>query len=297
MPTAEVTINDVVLRDGLQDEPVVVAVAGRASIAQALIRAGIRDIEAVSFVSPRRVPQMAGAEEFVELLRGMPGTGPVRVSGLALNGRGAARAVEAGLQEIHVGMSASRAHSKANAGSDVDELLGGLHAVVSAHPEVTFCAGIATSFVCPFEGDIPAGRVVELAASFLELGIRRIALADTLGTATTGHVMATLDAVQNALPDVELSLHLHNAAGQALHTVDAAIERGITRFDAATGGYGGCPFAPGAHGNIATEDLVRHLHARGIHTGIDEHLLDEAVGTIRRELASAAPLASEYLEA
>ncbi|WP_410674137.1 hydroxymethylglutaryl-CoA lyase [Amycolatopsis sp. cmx-4-68] len=290
------TITDVVLRDGLQDEPVFVPVERRAHIAETLVRAGVRNIEAVSFVSPTRVPQMAGAEELVGLLRTMPNAAAVRFSGLALNGRGAARAIDAGLQEVHVAMSASRAHSKANAGSDVEELLGNLRTVVSAHPEVTFTAGISTSFICPFEGDIPADRVVELAAAFLELGIRQIGLADTLGTATTDHVMTTVDTVLSAVPEVELSLHLHDAAGQALATVDAAIERGITRFDAATGGYGGCPFAPGAHGNIATEDLIGHLHARGIHTGIDEHLLDEAVRTIHREIASAAPLVPEHGE-
>lgn len=283
-----VTITDVVLRDGLQDEPVVVPVPDRVAIAAALIAAGVRHIEAASFVNPNRVPQMSGAEDLVPAL---PEQGSVRYSVLALNARGVERAVAAGAREVALVTSASRGHSQANAGRDVDSALSDLADAVAAHREaVEFTAGISTAFVCPFDGDVDPRVPARIARRFAELGIRRIGLADTLGTASPDHVMRTLGVVTDAVPEVEFGLHLHNAHGRVLETVDAAVASGITRFDSAAGGYGGCPFAPGAHGNIATEDLVAHLHARGIPTGIDEDALADAIVLLRDVLARATPL-------
>ncbi|MFF5990152.1 hydroxymethylglutaryl-CoA lyase [Prauserella flavalba] len=281
-----VTITDVVLRDGLQDEPVVVPVADRLAIAEALTDAGLRHLEVASFVNPRRVPQMSGAEE---LLANLPKV-PVRYSVLALNARGVERAVAAGAQEVVLVTSASQGHSKANAGKDVDAALSDVADAVAAHPEVEFVAGISTAFVCPFDGEIDASVTLRIARRFAGMGIRRIGLADTLGTAEPGQVLNTLRVVREALPGNEFGLHLHNAHGRALDTVDAAIDEGITRFDSAAGGYGGCPFAPGAHGNIATGELVAHLHARGIPTGIDERALAHAVAVLEEALARATPL-------
>ncbi|GAA4873467.1 hydroxymethylglutaryl-CoA lyase [Saccharopolyspora cebuensis] len=282
-----VTLTDVVLRDGLQDEPVLVAPADRIAIAESLVAAGIRRLEAASFVDPRRVPQMAGAEE---VLAGVPRGGEVRCSALALNARGVRRAVAAGAAEITAVSSASGGHSRANAGRDVGSALDDLAAAVAEHPEVAFTAGIATAFVCPFDGDVPPEALLAVVDRFARAGIRRFGLADTLGTAPPEQVLRSLEVVRQAHPDAEFGLHLHNAHGRALSTVDAAIEAGITRFDSAAGGYGGCPFAPGAHGNLATEALVAHLHARGIPTGVDERALDDAIGLIARVLARASPL-------
>ncbi|MBQ0924913.1 hydroxymethylglutaryl-CoA lyase [Saccharopolyspora endophytica] len=281
-----VTITEVVLRDGLQDEPVVVGVADRIAIAEALADSGIRHIEAGSFVNPERVPQMAGADE---LATALPRAGEVRYSFLALNGRGVRRAVEAGAENVLVVASASGGHSRANAGRDVDAAIEDVARAVGENPATSFIAGVSTAFVCPFDGDVPADRLLSVAERFAAMGVRRIGLADTLGTATTDHVVRSLGAVRDALPDVELSLHLHNARGQALSTVDAAIDLGVVHFDSATDGYGGCPFAPGAHGNIATEDLVAHLHSRGIPTGVDETALATASELLERALARAVP--------
>jgi hydroxymethylglutaryl-CoA lyase len=281
------TITDVVLRDGLQDEPVVVPVTDRLAIAEALVSAGLRHIEAASFVSPKRVPQMAGAEE---LLAGLPHRDTVRYSVLALNAHGVRRALAAGAEEITIVTSASPAHSRANAGLDVEHALDELAQAVAANPDTSFTAGISTAFVCPFAGDIPPPTLVAMARRFASMGVRAIGLADTLGTATPAQVLRSLDAVRQALPGTELGLHLHNAHGQALTTVDAALAAGITRFDSAAGGYGGCPFAPGAHGNIATETLVAHLHDRGVDTGIDAGLLAEAVVVVKDALRRGRPI-------
>lgn len=278
------TITDVVLRDGLQDEAAVVPVADRVAIAEALVAAGLRHLEAGSFVNPAKVPQMAGAEDLVAAL---PHQDSVRYTFLALNARGVRRAGAAGARDVLVVASASSGHSRANAGRDSDAALDDLARAAAEHPGTAFRAGISTAFVCPFDGAVAPDRLVAVARRFAAMGIRRIGLADTLGTAPSDQVMTSLAHVRDALPDVELSLHLHNAHGQALSTVDAAIEAGVTLFDSAAGGYGGCPFAPGAHGNIATEDLVAHLHARGIPTGIDEDVLSTAVATVRDALRRA----------
>jgi hydroxymethylglutaryl-CoA lyase len=282
-----VVITDVVLRDGLQDEQVVVSTDDKLSIVDALISAGVSQIEAASFVSPTRVPQMADAPALVARLPHPPG---VRYSALTLNANGVHRAAESGIDEIEIVASASAGHSRANAGRSPQQALRELADAVAQHPECTFIAGISTAFVCPFDGPVPAARLVEVASAMADMGVARVGLADTLGTATTSQVLQSVDAVRNALPDTELSLHLHNAHEQALDTVVAASKLGIAHFDSAAGGYGGCPFAPGAHGNIATEELVAHLHAAGIDTGIDTDALAEAVALIKAALARGKPV-------
>jgi hydroxymethylglutaryl-CoA lyase len=276
-----VLITDVVLRDGLQDEPVVVPVGDRIAIAEALVAASVRAMEAASFVNPARVPQMAGAEE---LLPGLPASDRVAYSVPALNAKGVTRAVAAGATEINLVTSASQSHSRANAGRSVEDALADLVGVVAAHPGVTFVGGISTAFVCRFDGVIDPDHLVDVAIRFAAIGVTRIGLADTVGTATTPQVIKALSAVRDALPAMEL------AHGQALASIDAALELGINRFDAAAGGYGGCPFAPGAHGNIATEALVAHLHHRGVATGIDEPALSDAVEVIKNVLGDATPV-------
>jgi hydroxymethylglutaryl-CoA lyase len=284
-----ITINEVVLRDGLQDQPVVVATDDRLAIAGALIAAGLRHIEAVSFVNPERVPQMSGAEELASRL---PRADGVRYSGIALNARGVRRAVDAGIEEVTLVLSATEAHSRANAGRGVEEAIDELTGSVADHPSASFTAGIAVAFVDLDGGEVAAQTLVDLARRFTEAGVTRIALADTMGTATADRVLRSLDAVRSALPGVELGLHLHNARGQAMATVDRALAAGVTRFDSAAGGYGGCPFAPGAAGNIATERLVARLRNRGIATGIDERALAAAVLVVRDALARGTPLFS-----
>lgn len=285
---AHVRITDVILRDGLQDEPRITSVEDRLLIAEALVLAGVDDIEAASFVNPTRVPQMSGADELGSLVADRPGT---TWRALALNGRGIERAAAAGFTHINLVVSASSAHSRANAGKTPAAAIADLAPVVEAHAQLSFSGGIATAFVCPFDGDITPDAVVEIAEAYAAIGVSRIGLADTLGTALPTAVQKGLEALRDSLPDADLSLHLHNAEGQAFDTVDRALEIGIREFDAAAGGYGGCPFAPGAHGNIATEDLVAHLHARGFETGIDLERLREAERLIQQALNRGRPVA------
>lgn len=284
---SQVEITDVVMRDGLQDEPVVVSVVDRLRIADALVAAGLKSIEVASFVNPARVPQMAGAEEVVGAL---PHPRGVRWSALALNRRGAERAIAAGVTDVNLVVSAAEGHSRANAGRGVQAALADLDRVVADNPQVRFTGGIATAFVCPFDGQIAPSRLAEVAGAYAAVGVTQLGLADTIGTADPQHVGRAIGAVREAVPDAEVGLHLHNALGQALTTVDVAVDLGITRFDAATGGYGGCPFAPGAHGNLATEALVDHVHQQGIDTGIDTAGLTEAVVTVKEALRRGSPV-------
>jgi hydroxymethylglutaryl-CoA lyase len=278
----KVEITDVFLRDGLQDEPVIVSTAHKLEIAQALIEAGITRIEATSFVTPRRVPQMADAAGVISSLPAVEG---VTYTSLALNGKGIERAVEAGATDIQVVASASQAHSNANAGQAVEDALAGIAGTVARYRETRFFAGISTAFTCPFQGSIAPGYLFRVVRAFKDMGITDVGLADTLGTTPTVQVLASLSYLRDAEPDLTYYLHLHNAHGQALATAGAAVSAGVVRFDAALGGYGGCPFAPGTHGNIATEELVKFLHDAGHETGIDEDRLADAVRLARDVLA------------
>jgi hydroxymethylglutaryl-CoA lyase len=282
----QVEITDVVLRDGLQDEEVVVSTEDKLAIAHALAEAGLATFEVTSFVNPARVPQMADASDVVA---GTTGLG-VRRLALALNAKGVHRAAASGVEVVEVVTSASAGHSRANAGRDVGQAIDELAEAVAAHPQTAFVAGVSTAFVCPFDGPVPAEQLVEVVRRISGIGVERVGLADTLGVATPEQVAGSVAAVQDALPDVRLGLHLHNAHGQALDTVDAALDLGIRQFDSAVGGYGGCPFAPGAHGNLATEELVRHLHSRGVQTGIDPLRLADVAQLVQQSLARGALL-------
>ncbi|MFC6063042.1 hydroxymethylglutaryl-CoA lyase [Streptomyces ochraceiscleroticus] len=285
----DVVVTDVVLRDGLQDEPVFVPVPDRVALAGALATAGIPEFEAASFVSARRVPQMAGAEE---LLAALPRSPEAKVAGLALSPTGARRgaaAYAAGqLDVLRLVVSADPGHSVANSGRGVDQALDEIGETLAVlPPSLTVEAGVSTAFVGLDGGLLPTERLLYVVRRLHDLGARRIGLADTLGTAPTEHVVHCLSTVLETFPDLTVGLHLHNAHGQALRTVDAALGLGVVRFDSALGGLGGCPFAPGAHGNLATEELVAHLHARGLTTGIDETALAEAGSLLSTVLARA----------
>jgi hydroxymethylglutaryl-CoA lyase len=283
----KVEITDVFLRDGLQDEAVLVSTAHKLEIAEALIAAGLKRIEAASFVNPKRVPQMADAADVIAALPVVP---DVTYTSLALNGRGIERAVGAGASDVAVVTSASQAHSNANAGHAIEDALASLASAVARFPGTRFVAGISTAFTCPFEGTVDPEYLLRVVRAFKDMGINDVGLADTLGTTPTEQVMASMNHIRQAEPDLTYYLHLHNAHGQALATASAAVETGIIRFDAALGGYGGCPFAPGAHGNIATEELVRHLHDAGHETGIDETRLAEAVRLAREVVTHSSAI-------
>ncbi len=210
---------------------------------------------------------------------------------LALNGKGIARAASAGFTDITLVVSASAEHSRANAGRNPAEAIADFAPAVAAHPAVRFSGGVSTAFVCPFAGSIPSRAVVEIAEAYADIGIERIGLADTIGTAEPDAVESIVKQLKRSMPTAEISLHLHNAHGRAFETVDRAIAAGVRQFDSSTGGYGGCPFAPGAHGNIATEDLVAHLHELGLSTDIDLEGVNFAKSLIAEVLARGTPVA------
>ena len=287
----QVQVTDVVARDGFQNEDRVIATEDKLRVIEGLVLGGITSIEVTSFVHPSVVPQLADADA---LVANLPRHEGVVYSALVPNIRGARRALEAGVTELHLVVSASESHNRANLNRSVRESLAQLEEVCSfaraENPRVTLVASIATAFHCPFEGRTPLERVHWLVEGLAGMGLRDINLADTDGAANPMQVWQTLTAVQEDFPGITWSLHLHNTRDMGLANALAGLQAGITRFDASLGGIGGCPFVPGATGNISTEDLVHMLHEMGIATGIDlDVLLEEGrklSGIVGHELAS-----------
>ena len=277
-------IREVGPRDGLQNEPPV-PVADRIRLIDALAGAGFRRIEAASFVHPRAIPAMAGAEEVLAGITRRPG---VAYTALVPNRRGAERALAAGADELEVAVSASATHNGKNWNRTPDETLEEIAGVVElAHAAgKPVDAGVATCFGCPYEGDIDPSVAAGYARRLVDLGADSLYFGDTTGMGSPRRVGLLLDAVEAAGIDLGVvGLHLHDTRGTGLANAYAALERGVTRFDASIGGLGGCPYAPGASGNVATEDLVHMVEDLGLDTGISlerliaaAHLAEEIVG-------------------
>jgi len=261
-----VTICDVGPRDGLQNEEKHFDPAMRAELVNRLAAAGVPRIEAVSFVSPKWVPQMAGAEDVVAAIDRREG---VVYAGLVLNDRGYDRLVETGLDEVHVAFAATESFNRRNQNASPEESLAAAAAIVGrAHADgirATVTVGVA--FGCPFEGAVDPARVLGFASQLADAGTDEIVLADTVGVGVPRQVKHLVsDAVKLGPP---VGVHLHNTRNTGFANAYAALEAGATVLDASVGGLGGCPFAPRATGNICTEDLVYMLHGEGIDTGID----------------------------
>jgi hydroxymethylglutaryl-CoA lyase len=256
-----VSIREVAPRDGLQNEEPI-ATDGKVRLIDALSGTGVRRIEAVSFVHPKAIPQMADADEVWSRAWHNP---EVRYSALIPNTRGAQRALAAGFAEIEVVVSASDTHNRRNLNRSTEESLDDITGLIALIHEAGAKVEVivATSFGCPFEGDIDPVRVASIVERVRADGADRIAFGDTTGMATPRRVRDLLSVVR---PDL---LHFHNTRGTGLANVLTALDLGITEFDASVGGIGGCPYAPGASGNIATEELVHMLEDMGISTGID----------------------------
>lgn len=289
-----VSLREVAPRDGLQNEPPVPA-ADKIKLIDALARTGLSRIEAVSFVSPKAVPQMADAAEVWAAVEKHPG---IRYSALAPNRRGVERALEAGFTAVEVVVSASETHNRANVGRSVADSLAELPDICALAREQLASVEviIATSFGCPFEGDVAPAKVARIVEAAEDAGAGRIAFGDTTGMGTPRRVTDLLDAVQGGVAaDLPMLMHFHDTRGTALANLLTALDRGITEFDASVGGIGGCPFAPGASGNVATEEVVHMLHDMGVETGVD---LDALIRTA--ELAEeivGRPLESGVLRA
>ena len=285
---ASVSLREVGPRDGLQNEDPVPTEA-KVRLLDALSRTGVRRIEAVSFVHPKAIPQMADADEVWAAASKEPG---VRYSALVPNSRGAQRAIEAGFRELEVVVSASETHNRRNVNRSTEESLDDISSLIAAAHEVgAQCEVIiSTSFGCPFEGDVSPVRVASIVDRIVADGADRVAFGDTTGMATPRRVANLLDVARSGHPDLPMLLHFHNTRGTALANILTALEFGITEYDASVGGLGGCPYAPGATGNVASEEVVHMLHDMGIDTGVDLEALIEAArlaqDIVGRELPS-----------
>src|SRR5438876_121123 len=273
-----VTMCEVGTRDGFQIEPDFIPTEQKVEVVNLLSEAGLPRIEVTSFVHPKVVPQLRDAEAVMAAITRRPGT---RYAALVPNDKGAVRAVDAGVDRIHTVLSASESHNLANVNMTIDESLAKLEAVmqVAERARVPVGCGISTSFGCPFEGDVPLAQLERVVGRLVGMGARAIGLADTTGMANPRQVGRVLDHLMPRFPGIEWTLHTHDTRAMAIPNILAAIERGVTNFDASIGGLGGCPFAPGASGNVCSEDLVHCLSAMGIETEID---LDRLIAVSRR---------------
>ncbi len=273
-----VTICEVGTRDGFQIEPEFIATEDKIDVVDRLSAAGLPRIEVTSFVSPKAVPQLRDAEMVMARIARRPGT---RYAALVPNDKGAVRAVDAGVDWIHTVVSASESHNLANVNMTIGESLEKLRAAlaVAQRAGTPVQCGVSCSFGCPFETDVPLARLERVVRALADMGARGIGLADTTGMANPVQVQRVLEHLMPRVPGVEWTLHTHDTRAMAIPNILAAMELGVTNFDASTGGLGGCPFAPGASGNVCTEDLVHALHAMGVETGID---LDALIATSRR---------------
>lgn len=296
MPTSSsVIITDVGLRDGLQNHAQVVPTDEKMILLDRLLDAGVRSVEVGSFVHPGLLPQMADAEEIFRRLPNAPGA---EFPALVPNLRGAERAIAAGVRHVRLVLSVSEGHSRSNTNRTVAEGIAETreaYALLRATGGIRVAAALATAFVCPFDGVVPVAKLESVVGSMVEMGIDEISLADTLGKADPDQFERTVAAMQAAFPTTDFGLHIHNTYGMGLAHVMAGLRLGIRQFDAALGGIGGCPFAPGAAGNIATEDIVFMLELMGIETGIDLDKLALAADYLRTVMA--VPLESSVSRA
>ena len=275
LPT-HVDIRDVSLRDGLQIEDPI-PLSAKLELLAAVAATGVREMEATAFVSPSKVPELADAAELAAELHNFP---DIEFSALVASTNGAKRAIAAGLRSIEYVVSAADGHSQANVGRTTAEASAQIPEIVAiAHDSgVTVEVIIATAWDCPFDGPTPAQRVLDIVTAARDHGADRLAIADTIGTTTPRRVSALVAQVRPLIGEIPLGAHFHNTRGAGLASAYAAVEAGITRLDASVGGLGGCPFAPGASGNIATEDLVYLLRDSEIGVDVD---LDGAIAAAR----------------
>jgi hydroxymethylglutaryl-CoA lyase len=282
-----VTVVEVGPRDGLQNEPTVLSVAERADFVRSLAAAGLERIEAGSFVNPKWVPAMADSAAVFEALADL--TGP-RPSALTPNLHGVSDALAAGVDELAMFLSASETHSQKNINASIDEALQRARSVAAAGRAggARVRGYVSVIFGCPYEGAVPVERVVELTQELLTFGCYEVSLGDTIGVGTPREVSALIIALEDAQVDLgRIALHLHDTRGTALVNVLIGLQMGVRTFDAAAGGLGGCPYAPGASGNLATEDLVYLFDGLGLSHGVDLGLLMDATETVCAALGRA----------
>jgi len=275
-------------RDGLQNEPTALPVRERVELIGRAVAAGARRVEAVSFVNPRLVPQMADAEK---VMAALSRSDDVSYSGLVLNPRGLERAVDSGVDEVNVVVVATETFGRRNQNRGVDEMLHAWSEIArGAHAAgMRTTVTIAAAFGCPFEGEVAAEHVLDIARRAAESSPDEIALADTIGVGTPNQVRTLLDGLAAVAPGVRRRCHFHNTRNTGYANAIAAVEAGVDTLDASVGGIGGCPFAPAATGNIATEDLVYALDRMGVATGIDMRSVMATAGWLGERLGRPVP--------
>jgi len=275
MNRQRIHFNEVATRDGFQIEPAFVPTDVKVALIDALSECGYAKIEVTSFVSPKAIPMLRDAEEVMGRIRRAPG---VEYTVLVPNLRGAERAMEARADELNLVMSVSETHNLANLRMPREHSFAALRDVIRfVDGRTPVNVSLSCSFGCPMEGRVPAHEVIAWAQRFADLGVRGLTICDTTGMAQPAQVRAMTDALQQRFSHLQLTMHFHNTRGMGLANVLAAVQGGIVRFDGSLGGLGGCPYAPGASGNISSEDAIHMLHSMGYDTGIDlERLLDVA---------------------
>ena len=279
-PGKRLYIQEVAPRDGLQIEPRFVPTEQKVALINALSRTGLAKIEVTSFTSPKAIPALADAEAVMKQIERVAG---VEYTALVPNVKGCERALQCDVGEINVVMSASQSHNRANLRMSCEQSLAAITELVGvargrAHVNVS----LSTAFGCPFDGVVTDARIFELVARFEQIGIERVALCDTTGVANPAQVNRVFSSARRRWPALTFTAHFHNTRGMGLANAVAALDAGIDRFDAALGGLGGCPFAPGASGNVCTEDLVHMFEAMGCTTGVDLEALLAAARTLPR---------------
>jgi hydroxymethylglutaryl-CoA lyase len=263
-----VTIVEVGPRDGFQVEHEFIPTELKVEVIDAVARAGVRKIETSSFVSPKFVPQLADAAEVFKAIERQPGT---RYTALVPNMKGAERALDAGADGVRLVMTSTETYNKKNVGMSIDQSLDVCRQILDRLRDepMRVEAVIALAFGCPFEGPVSEDRVAELAHRFVDMGVRELSIADSVGLGNPRRVASTMTRLRSELPEIAFSLHLHDTRGLGLANVMAALQVGIDTFDSSIGGLGGCPVFPNGAGNIATEDLVNLCEEMGISTGVD----------------------------
>jgi hydroxymethylglutaryl-CoA lyase len=289
-----VSVVEVGPRDGLQNEKETIEAADKIAFVNQLTDAGHAVIEVSAFVSPKWVPQMADASEVFAGIRRKPG---VRYTALVPNRAGLERAIAAGVNEVAIFAAASETFSRRNINQSIDESLATYRTVVDGakNAGLRVRAYLSTCFHCPFEGPIAPATVAGIASRLSDMGAFEVAVSDTIGAATPGDVLRVLGAVGERLPLEQVALHFHDTRGTALANVLAGLDYGVTTFDSSAGGLGGCPYAPGAAGNLATEDLLYMLNGLGIETGVSIDAVAKASRFIETKLDHQLP--SRYLQA
>lgn len=283
MTSDAVSVYEVSLRDGLQNEKGFVPTESKRALLDALVASGLRRLELTSFVSPKWIPQLADAEALARA--SLPAPSGVTLSALVPNATGLERALSVGLDEIAVFLSASETHSRKNINKSIERALEVIGELVPPALEAgkRVRGYVSTVWGCPYEGEVDSARAVAIAARLLDLGCYEVSLGDTIGVGNPKQTREIVRRAADAMPLEKVALHLHDTRGGALANILAALDLGVRTFDASVGGMGGCPYAPGAAGNVATEDLVYLLQGMGFETGIQLEALIEA-GTLAERI-------------